>query len=115
MFADIVDEHELEVGERREGLVFAASLFKSKVTAAFGLLIGGAILDLIHFPKGAVAGTVSPDILWNMGLLQGPASLVFVLIGLAMYMGYKLDRGRHADIIRKLQERRGANSETTKP
>ena len=107
MFADIVDEHELEVGERREGLVFAASLFKSKVTTAFGVLIGGAILDLIHFPKAAVAGTVPPETLWRMGLLQGPASAVFVLLGLAMYMGYKLDRERHAVIMGELQARRG--------
>ena len=114
MFADIVDEHELEVGERREGIVFAASLFKSKVTTAFGVFIGGAILDLIHFPKGAVAGTVSPETLWRMGLLQGPASVVFVLIGLAMYMGYKLDRARHAAIISELQSRRGAKLETAK-
>ena len=108
MFADIVDEHELEVGERREGIVFAASSFSRKVTASFGVLIGGVILDVIHFPKGAVAGTVSPDTLWRMGLLSGPASGVLVLIGVFMYMGYRLDRERHASIVGELEKRRTA-------
>ena len=108
MFADIVDEHELEVGERREGIVFAASSFSRKVTSAVGVLIGGAILDFIHFPKGAVAGTVAPETLWSMGLLQGPASGVLVLIGVSMYMRYQLDRERHAVIVQQLQERRVA-------
>jgi len=108
MFADIVDEHELEVGERREGIVFAASSFSRKVTSAVGVLIGGAILDFIHFPKGAVAGTVAPETLWSMGLLSGPASGALVLVGVSMYMGYRLDRERHAIIVRQLQERRDA-------
>ena len=107
MFADIVDEHELEVGERREGIVFAASSFSRKVTSAVGVLIGGAILDFIHFPKGAVAGSVSADTLWRMGLLQGPVSGVLVLIGVVMYMGYRLDRERHAAIVKELERRRG--------
>ena len=109
MFADIVDEHELEVGERREGIVFAASSFSRKVTSSFGVLIGGVILDVIHFPKGAVAGTVAPDTLWQMGLLQGPASGLLVLIGVFMYMGYRLDRERHAAIVLELEKRRVAN------
>jgi Na+/melibiose symporter-like transporter len=108
MFADIVDEHELDVGERREGIVFAASSFSRKVTSAVGVLIGGAILDFIHFPKGAVAGTVAPETLWSMGLLSGPASGALVLVGVTMYMGYRLDRQRHGVIVRQLQERRDA-------
>ena len=108
MFADIVDEHELEVGERREGIVFAASSFSRKVTSSFGVLIGGVILDVIHFPRGAVAGTVAPDTLWQMGLLQGPASGLLVLIGVFMYMGYRLDRERHTVIVLELEKRRAA-------
>ena len=106
MFADIVDEHELEVGERREGIVFAASSFARKVTSSMGLVIGGMILDFIHFPKAAVAGTVPQDVLWKMGLLSGPASAVLVMIGVLMFMGHRLDRERHRVILLELEIRR---------
>ena len=108
MFADIVDEHELEIGERREGIVFAASSFARKVTSSMGLVIGGMILDFIHFPRSAVAGTVHQDVLWQMGLLSGPVSGVLVLIGVLMFMGHRLDRARHGVILAELERRRVA-------
>jgi glycoside/pentoside/hexuronide:cation symporter, GPH family len=108
MFADIVDEHELETGLRQEGIVFAARGFAIKVTSSIGLVIGGWLLDLIAFPKGAQAGTVPADVLWNLGLIVGPATSVFVLIGVFMYLGYGLDRKRHETIVRELGIRRGA-------
>ena len=52
MFADITDEHELEVGERREGVIFAARAFAVKATASLGLILGGILLDFIALPKG---------------------------------------------------------------
>jgi len=108
MFADIVDEHELETGERQEGIVFAARSFAIKVTSATGLVVGGWFLDVIAFPKGARAGSVHPDVLWNLGLIAGPATAVFVMVGVLMYLGYGLDRQRHAQIARELADRRAA-------
>ena len=108
MFADIVDEHELETGKRQEGIVFAARSFAIKVTSSAGLIVGGWLLDVIAFPKAARAGTVAPDVLWYLGFIVGPATSVFVLAGVFMYLGYGLDRKRHAQIVHELTQRRAA-------
>jgi Na+/melibiose symporter-like transporter len=113
MFADIADEHELESGHRREGVIFSARSFVIKTTGALGIFIGGMILDLIAFPRGAAAGTVPADIVWNLGFIQGPATSIFTLIGLFLYLGYRLDRKRHAEIMAELEARRRAAAQST--
>ena len=107
MFADIADEHELETGERREGIIFAARSFAIKATSSLGLIIGGIVLDWIAFPRQARAGSVADDVLWNMGFITGPFTSLFVVIGVLMYLGYRLDRTRHAEILVELARRRG--------
>ncbi len=108
MFGDIADEHELETGARREGVIFSARSFVTKTTGAFGVIIGGALLDYIAFPRRAAAGTVADDTLWTLGFIQGPATSVFTLLGLFLYLGYRLDRARHAEIMAELAQRRAA-------
>lgn len=108
MFADIADEHEIETGERREGVIFAARSFVLKATGAVGVFVGGMLLDLLAFPRGAAAGTVPDDVIWNLGLVQGPATSVFTMFGLFLYLGYRLDRARHAEIMLELDRRREA-------
>ncbi len=105
MFADISDEHELDTGERREGIIYSARSFTQKATGAFGVVVGGAILDFIHFPKGARAGTVPDDVIWNLGFFEGPATSIFTIIGMLFYLGYRIDRARHAEIIAALEAR----------
>jgi GPH family glycoside/pentoside/hexuronide:cation symporter len=106
MFADITDEHELEIGERREGVIFSARAFALKATSSMGLIFGGILLDYIEFPRGAVLGTVPEDIVWSLGFVAGPATSVFTFFGMALYMGYKIDRVRHKEITDQLAERR---------
>ena len=106
MFADITDEHELETGERREGVIFAARSFATKATASMGLVAGGILLDVIQFPKGAALGQVSPETVWQLGFIAGPATSVFTMFGLLLYLGYRIDRNRHGEITRELLDRR---------
>lgn len=112
MFADIVDEHELDTGHRREGIVFAARSFLIKAISSVGIMAGGWVIDFIGFPRGARAGTVPEDVLWDLGLYQTPLPSIFVLIGILLYSGYRLDRERHAEILRQLAARR-AHAEAT--
>ena len=111
MFADIVDEHELDTGFRREGVIFAARSFLIKIVSSVGIVLGGIVIDLIDFPRGATAGSVEPDVLWNLGLFQSPLPSVFVFLAVMLYAGYSLDRERHADIRRQLAERVGQFAE----
>ncbi|XOV87706.1 MAG: MFS transporter [Pseudomonadota bacterium] len=106
MFADITDEHELEVDERREGVIFAARAFAVKATSSLGLVFGGVLLDLIAFPRGASMGSVPADTVWQLGFIAGPATSVFTFFGMLLYMGYRIDRTRHSEILTELQIRR---------
>ena len=103
MFADITDEHELEIGERREGVIFAARAFAVKATASMGLILGGILLDVIEFPRGALMGAVPDDIVWQLGFIVGPATSVFTIFGVLLYAGYRIDRQRHAEILAELR------------
>ena len=102
MFADITDEHELEVGERREGIIFAARAFAVKATSSLGLIFGGFLLDYIQFPRGAALGEVADDTVWQLGFIAGPATSVFTFCGMVLYLGYRIDRRRHAEITGQL-------------
>ena len=109
MFADITDEHELETGERREGVIFAARAFAVKATSSIGLIFGGILLDYIQFPRGASTGSVPEDIVWQLGFIAGPATSIFTLVGLVWYMGYKISRQRHQEIQQELSRRRSVS------
>ncbi len=110
MFADIVDEHELDTGHRREGIIFAARSFLIKAISSVGVVVGGWIIDWINFPRGAKAGTVPEDVLWELGLYQAPVPSIFVFIAVILYSGYRLDRTRHAEIVAALNARRAAEA-----
>ncbi|HEY6599191.1 MAG TPA: MFS transporter [Pseudomonadales bacterium] len=115
MFADIVDEHELDTGHRREGIIFAARSFLIKAISSVGVIIGGWVIDWIGFPRGARAGTVPEDVLWDLGLYQAPLPSIFVFLSVILYSGYRLDRKRHAEIVAALNQRRAAASATELP
>jgi Na+/melibiose symporter-like transporter len=110
MFADITDEHELEIGERREGIIFSARAFALKATSSMGLIFGGVLLDFIEFPRGAILGSVPADTVWNLGFIAGPATSVFTFFGMVLYMRYKIDRTRHQEIIALLEVKRAEKS-----
>ena len=109
MFADIADEHELETGERREGIIFSARSFANKATASAGLVFGGVLLDYIDFPRGAVTGEVSEEIVWQLGFIAGPATSIFTILGVLLFFRYKIDRARHREIIGLLRGGKRSN------
>jgi Na+/melibiose symporter-like transporter len=102
MFADISDELELATGERQEGIVYSARAFAGKAAAALGTVMGGFALDFIAFPKNAMPGTVDANVIFNLGLFQGPVTSIFTLGGLALYLRYTLNRVRHEEIVTQL-------------
>ena len=106
IYADLTDSHEYRTHQRREGTIFAARSFSGKAAGAFGLMIGGVILDLIAFPKNAPYGSVPDDVIWNLGLFVGPATSIFSVAGISLFMFYRLDKARHAEIVRVLEARR---------
>ena len=106
IYADLTDSHEYRTHQRREGTIFAARSFSGKAAGALGLMMGGAILDLIAFPENAPYGSVPDEVVWNLGLFVGPATSIFSAAGIALFLLYRLDQARHAEMTRELQARR---------
>ena len=106
MFADIADELELRTGGRQEGIIFSARSFGFKAAAALATILGGIVLDLVGFPKGAEAGTVSADILFRLGIVAAPATIIIGLANLLFFAAYRLNRAKLAEIKAELNQRR---------
>jgi len=106
MFADIADELELRTGGRQEGIIFSARSFGFKAAAALATILGGIVLDLVGFPKGAEAGQVSADILFRLGIVAAPATIIIGLANLLFFAAYRLNRAKLAEIKAELNKRR---------
>ncbi len=109
MVADIVDEHELSTGRRQEGIFFASVSFCAKFTSGIGSVVGGIALDLIAWPLGpeirTAADVPAATLIW-LGLIYGPIVSGFAAVSVWCYSRHRLDRHRHAEIVRELEARR---------
>ena len=106
MLGEVIDEDELESGERREGLYNGMFTFLRKLGGALAVFLVLGILDLAGYEKGAEQGeTARQAIRWMTAV--GPAA--FLLVGVALARGYPLTRARHREILRALAAR-GARS-----
>lgn len=105
MLADVADQHDLQTGNRREGMFYSARTFFSKATTALGTLVGGIAIDVIEFPVGAEPGTVPEDTLFQLGMVDGPISVLPGLLAIYFYSRYRISRQEHRDIRRHLDAR----------
>jgi len=103
--ADITDEHELITGKRQEGVFFAARTFFSQVTTGFGHVVAGVAIDLIGFPAGAKVGDVAANVVFRLGLLDGPITAIPALAAVYFYGRYAIDRERLLHIQSELRAR----------
>jgi Na+/melibiose symporter-like transporter len=94
--ADIADEHELNTGIRQEGVFYAARSFFSKTSNGIGHVIAGVALDFIAFPENAVPGEIPAEIIFNLGLVDGPFAMIWGLIAVFYYAKYKITKESHA-------------------
>lgn len=108
MYADLADAHELRTRRRREGAIYSTRAFANKASFAIGTVFGGIVLDLVAFPEAAVQGTVPADVLWNLGFFVGPATSVFTLMAICLFVFYRIDNARHRRIVAVLAGRREA-------
>ncbi|RAK56602.1 MFS transporter [Phenylobacterium deserti] len=101
---DIADEVRLETGREWMGLMYAMVNVTSKVAAAFAILLTFNVLEQIGYQaaEGAVnTAQALAGLQW--AFLSGP--IVFVILGGACFIGYRLDARRHAQIRAELDAR----------
>ena len=106
---DAVDEHELHFGVRREGMYFAGWEFASKSATGAGLLISGAVLQLIDFRVDSAATAVATIPVQSqtwLGLAGGPLAGALALFAAALMFHYRLDNNAHGLIVARLLVKR---------
>ena len=104
MIADVGDAVLLETGRQRTGLLYAVITSSQKLAGALSIGLTFAVLGLLGYDarEGAVNTPLAvAGLSWVF--LLGP--VIFVMLGGACFIGYKLDARRHADIRSQLASR----------
>jgi len=107
MVMDTTDEQELSSGQRQEGVFFGAVSFSGKAASALGHVLAGFVIDWIRFPLGSDVrpGSVSEDIIWELGFYYGPMVALLPLVTIYMVnKGYSISRKRHAEILAEIRK-----------
>jgi Na+/melibiose symporter-like transporter len=108
--ADIGDEIRLEKGQQQIGLLYALTSGTTKAAGAFAVTLTFWVLGVVGYnpAEHAVNG---PAQIRGLELAYAIGPIVFVMIGGACFLGYKLSAERHAEIRRQLDERDAAYDE----
>lgn len=102
--ADIGDEVRLDGGKERIGLIYALTVLTGKVAGAFSIFLTFTVLSRVGYnAKEGAVNTVEAIHNLELAYLIGP--IVFVMLGGACFIGYKLDAKNHAEVRRQLDER----------
>jgi GPH family glycoside/pentoside/hexuronide:cation symporter len=112
MKADVIDLDELESGENRAGLFFAAWSFAQKATATVGA--GIAMFGLSLFGYDAELGDANgPDELFGLRFLFSTFPSLFFLLGAAIVWKYPITETLHREIRAQIERRTERVAETS--
>ena len=106
MLADVVEEVEVQTGQRKEGVIYSINTFIAKWATGVAVFLAAVILSLAHFPADSSAGAVTANVVMSM-------SELYVVTVMALYAGsiicayfYKISREQHSLNLQTLAERR---------
>lgn len=108
MLPDVIDQDELEHGQRREGLFYAFFVFLQKLGLSLGLFISGWMLDLAGYVRvtpGQAVPTQPESVLLVLRALVGPIGAAILLVSLWAVWRYPITREKHAEIRAALEAR----------
>lgn len=104
MLADVGDEVRLDQGKERISLIYAMNGLAAKVASALQLAITFPLLERLGYnPKEGAVNTAAAIHNLELAYIIGP--IVFVMLGGACVIGWRLTAQKHADIRRALEER----------
>jgi Na+/melibiose symporter-like transporter len=111
MVADVGDAVRLEQGKQRAGLLYAMITTTQKIAAAGSIGLSFVALSLFNYrPEEGAVNT--PAAIHGLELVYLITPVVFVMLGGACYIGYRLDARRHGEIRSALDARDAAASES---
>jgi Na+/melibiose symporter-like transporter len=107
MLADVGDEVRLIQGRERISLLYAVNALATKIANAFSLLLTFPLLQRLGF-KPAEGAVNTPAAIHNLiiAFIAGP--IVFVMLGGACVIGWRLDARRQGEIRGALDAREAA-------
>lgn len=102
--ADVSDELRLEGGRDLTGLLYAVTSATTKAASALSIFVSYWLLGLIGYDAKPHAHNGAAQIHGlELTFIIGP--IVFVMLGGAAFLGYRLSADRHAEIRRQLDAR----------
>ena len=104
MVADVGDAVRLEKGKQRTGLLYAMISTTQKLASSASIGLSFALLGAIGY-QAKEGATNTPAAIGGMELVYILVPVVFVMLGGACYIGYRLDARRHGDIRDALDAR----------
>jgi glycoside/pentoside/hexuronide:cation symporter, GPH family len=102
MLGEVVDEDDVETGERREGIYYGLFMFARKLAGALAVWLALTLLGVLGYdPKLPPSETVLTATRW----LTSIAPAAFLVLAAWIAHGYQLTRARHAEIRTALERR----------
>lgn len=104
--ADVIEEDEWRTGKRREGIYASYLVTSRKVSTALAIgIIVPQLLSAVGFVEGAVA-TQPESAVVALRVLMGAVPAVLLILSMVAASRYPLTKEAHAELVRKLEERR---------
>ncbi len=105
MLADVADESELAMGDRREGALFGLFSLGQQAAVGVGIMLGGVLLDQF---AGLVPGKAEQSALTisRIGIMYSVFPAVLLGMAAILMLKYKLSRSRVESIQAELYQRR---------
>lgn len=97
MLADVCDEVRLEQGKERLSLIFALNTLSGKLASAFAIGLTYPLLQALGYDPAAGARN-SPEAIQSLAITFIAGPILFVLLGAACVIGWRMTAARHAEI-----------------
>ena len=107
MLADVGDEVRLDQGQERLSLIYALNSLAAKIASAFAIGLTYPLLGQLGY-KAASGSTNTPQAIHSLELAFIVGPIIFVMLGGACVIGWRLDEGRHRQIRHDLDRRDAA-------
>ncbi len=103
MMPDVIEYDELETGERREGVYYGMHATATKVTGALASAICGWGLEIGRY---VTEGVQPESALFAIRAMFALIPAIFLIICIPLLVKYPITRASHAEVLKKLRERR---------
>ena len=93
--ADIADENAARFGVRQEGVLYSARTFFAKLDASLGHGLAALALAWMAFPEKAQPGEVDAEVIWWLGMVDSPLSIIPGVIAAVFYAQYRIGKSQY--------------------